>query len=55
MDGAVTQPMAGEGFAVNAENLAEAFRATAAERAEEVAIRTKGDEFTITWEALRGR
>src|SRR5207253_1245544 len=53
--GAATQPMTRERSAVRAENLAEAFRATAAERADEVAIRTKGDEFTISWGALRAR
>ena len=44
-----------EGSAAHAATIAEAFRITAAERAEEVAIRTKGDEFSITWEELRGR
>jgi len=41
--------------AAAAATLAEAFRITAAERAEEVAIRTKGDAFTITWGELRER
>src|SRR2546421_4984240 len=41
--------------ATEATTLAEAFRITAAERADEVAIRTKGDEYTITWGALRER
>jgi long-subunit acyl-CoA synthetase (AMP-forming) len=41
--------------AATAATLAEAFRITAAERAEEVAIRTKGDAFTITWGELRER
>jgi len=35
--------------------VAEAFRITAAERASEVAIRTKEDAFTITWGELRER
>ena len=35
--------------------IAEAFRITAAERADEVAIRTKDDAFTITWGELRDR
>ncbi len=41
--------------ALAATTIAEAFRITAAERAEEVAIRTKGDAFTITWGELRER
>jgi long-chain acyl-CoA synthetase len=44
-----------KGPASQAATIAEAFRITAAQRADEVAIRTKGDEFTITWEELRGR
>jgi long-subunit acyl-CoA synthetase (AMP-forming) len=55
MDGGATQPMTRERSALSAENLAEAFRATVSERADEVAIRTKGDDFTITWGALRAR
>ncbi|MCW3069616.1 MAG: long-chain fatty acid--CoA ligase [Solirubrobacterales bacterium] len=55
MDGAVTELAAREQSAVNATTLAEAFRRTAAERADEVAIRTKGDAFTITWGELRAR
>jgi long-chain acyl-CoA synthetase len=35
--------------------LAEAFRITAAQREDQVAIRTKGDAFTITWAELRER
>jgi long-chain acyl-CoA synthetase len=35
--------------------LAEAFRITAAQREDEVAIRTKGDAFAITWGELRER
>ncbi len=41
--------------ALAAATIAEAFRITAAERANEVAIRTRGDEFTITWGELRER
>jgi long-subunit acyl-CoA synthetase (AMP-forming) len=44
-----------EGTAVGAPTLAHAFRATAASRADEVAIRTKEDAFTITWGELRER
>ncbi len=41
--------------AASAATIAEAFRITAAERAEEIAIRTKDDAFTITWGELRDR
>ena len=41
--------------AVRAPTIAQAFRITAAGRAEQVAIRTKGDAFTITWGELRER
>jgi long-subunit acyl-CoA synthetase (AMP-forming) len=41
--------------AAGAATIAQAFRITAAERAQEVAIRTKGDAFTITWGELRER
>jgi len=41
--------------AAKAATIAEAFRITAAERQDDVAIRTKGDEFTITWGELRDR
>ncbi len=41
--------------ATGASTLAEAFRMTAADRADEIAIRTKGDAFTITWGELRER
>jgi long-chain acyl-CoA synthetase len=60
MNGAVSElttrgrPATGRS-AVNAATLAEAFRITSADRADEVAIRTKGDEFTITWGELRLR
>ncbi len=55
MDGAVTEPITRERAPVTAETLAEAFRLTAADRADELAIRTKGDAFTITWGELRHR
>ena len=42
-------------LAREASTLAEAFRITAAEREDQVAIRTKGDAFTITWGELRER
>jgi len=41
--------------AVRAATIAEAFRITAANRADEVAIRTKGDEVSWTWGELRER
>jgi long-subunit acyl-CoA synthetase (AMP-forming) len=41
--------------AVGAATIAEAFRMTAANRADEVAIRTKGDEVAWTWGELRDR
>jgi long-subunit acyl-CoA synthetase (AMP-forming) len=40
---------------VTATTIAEAFRQTAARKPDEVAIRTKGDAFTITWAQLRDR
>jgi long-chain acyl-CoA synthetase len=52
---AATGAPAREGTAVGASTIAEAFRITAAARADEVAIRTKGDAFTITWGELRDR
>ncbi len=55
MGGAVKELAAREGSAAEAATIAEAFRITAAQRAEEVAIRTKGDQFTITWGDLRTR
>src|SRR6266851_4151541 len=60
MDGAVgelttrDQPVA-DRPAVNFTTLAEAFRVTSADRAETIAIRTRGDEFTISWAELRRR
>jgi long-subunit acyl-CoA synthetase (AMP-forming) len=55
MDGAVTEPITRERASVTAQTLAEAFRLTAAERGDELAIRTKGDAFTISWGELRRR
>jgi long-chain acyl-CoA synthetase len=56
MEGAVTQMGSpARPPAVDAGTVAEAFRITAAERAGEVAIRTKEDAFTITWGELRER
>ena len=40
---------------VTATTIAEAFRQTAERKPDEVAIRTKGDAFTITWAQLRER
>jgi long-chain acyl-CoA synthetase len=53
MEAEVTE--AGTREALSATTIAEAFRITAAERAEEVAIRTRQDAFTITWGELRER
>jgi len=55
MEAATTGSAVREPAAARASTLAEAFRITAAERADDVAIRTKGDEFTITWGELRER
>ncbi len=55
MEAAVTQKSGAERAATSARTIAEAFRLTFAERNDDVAIRTKGDEFTITWGALRDR
>src|SRR5512133_1503558 len=41
--------------AVGAATIAEAFRITAASRADDVAVRTKGDEVAWTWGELRER
>jgi long-chain acyl-CoA synthetase len=40
---------------VSATTIADAFRQTVERKPDEVAIRTKGDEFTITWSQLRDR
>ena len=55
MEAAVTAKTGGARAATSARTIAEAFRLTSAERNDDVAIRTKGDEFTITWGALRER
>jgi long-subunit acyl-CoA synthetase (AMP-forming) len=55
MEAAVTESTTGHGAAADAATLAEAFRITAAGRPDQVAIRTKGDAFTITWGELRVR
>jgi long-subunit acyl-CoA synthetase (AMP-forming) len=55
MEAAVSGQPVREGSTVRARTIAEAFRSTAAERAGEVAIRTKDDAFTITWGELRER
>jgi len=55
MDAAVKESGTREVPAARAATIAEAFRITAAERAEDVAIRTRGDAFTITWGELRER
>jgi long-chain acyl-CoA synthetase len=47
----ITQPRG----AVGAATIAEAFRITAANRADDIAIRTKGDEVAWTWGELRER
>jgi long-subunit acyl-CoA synthetase (AMP-forming) len=52
---AVTQEKASPPPAAGAATIAEAFRITAAERLDEIAIRTKEDAFTITWRELRER
>jgi long-subunit acyl-CoA synthetase (AMP-forming) len=54
MESAVQQKPAARA-ALHASTLAEAFRITAAERENDVAIRTKDDAFTITWGELRAR
>jgi long-chain acyl-CoA synthetase len=55
MGAELTESMTHERAALGAATIAEAFRITAAERADEVAIRTKQDAFTITWGELRER
>jgi long-subunit acyl-CoA synthetase (AMP-forming) len=55
MEAGLTESVTPERAALGAATIAEAFRITAAERADEVAIRTKQDEFTITWGELRER
>jgi long-subunit acyl-CoA synthetase (AMP-forming) len=55
MEVELTESVTHERAALGAATIAEAFRITAAERAEEVAIRTRQDAFTITWGELRER
>ncbi len=57
MEAAVSGPAAAQGAppAAGAATIAQAFRITAAERAADIAIRTKDDAFTITWGELRDR
>jgi long-chain acyl-CoA synthetase len=55
MEGSTAESVLYESPALSAATLAEAFRITAADRVGEVAIRTRGDEFTITWGELRER
>jgi long-chain acyl-CoA synthetase len=55
IESAVTAAKGARPAAAGAATIAEAFRITAAERAEEIAIRTKGDAFTISWGELRER
>src|SRR6478672_419079 len=55
MESALQQTRPDAPAALSAATVAEAFRITARERADEVAIRTKGDAFTITWGELRER
>jgi long-subunit acyl-CoA synthetase (AMP-forming) len=55
MEATATETLAHQPAALAAPTMAKAFRVTAAERAEDVAIRTKGDEFSITWGELRER
>ncbi|HEY2569908.1 MAG TPA: AMP-binding protein, partial [Solirubrobacteraceae bacterium] len=55
MESGITQLNARGRTAVEAQTVAEAFRIAAAERADQVAIRTKGDAFTITWGELQAR
>jgi long-chain acyl-CoA synthetase len=55
MENSVTQVKTRGRAAREAPTVAKAFRITAAERADDVAIRTKGDAFTITWGELLER
>ena len=49
---AATELKSSQPPAAQAPTIAHAFRITAAERADEVAIRTKGDAFKLTWSEL---
>src|ERR1700679_1722558 len=55
METEVTESVTHARAALGAATIAEAFRITVGERAGQVAIRTRGDEFTITWGELRER
>jgi long-chain acyl-CoA synthetase len=55
MESGVTEMERRVRTAVEAGTVAEAFRLTVAEREDDVAIRTKGDAFTITWGELQAR
>ena len=55
MEAGVTSTTSADYPALRAATIAEAFRITCAEREDQVAIRTKGDAFTITWAELRDR
>jgi long-subunit acyl-CoA synthetase (AMP-forming) len=55
MEATATKTINRERPATGAQTMARAFRMTAHARAEDVAIRTKGDEFSITWGELRER
>jgi long-subunit acyl-CoA synthetase (AMP-forming) len=55
MEADVTEQVTRERTVIEASTIAEAIRNTAAERADEVAIRTRQDAFTITWGELRER
>ncbi|HTU80344.1 MAG TPA: long-chain fatty acid--CoA ligase [Solirubrobacteraceae bacterium] len=55
MEASATQTRGGEPAGLAASTIAHAFRLTAAERETEIAIRTRQDEFTITWGELRER
>jgi long-chain acyl-CoA synthetase len=55
MEAELTNAMTQQRAALGAATIAEAFRITAAERVEEVAIRTRQDAFSITWGELRER
>jgi long-chain acyl-CoA synthetase len=55
MEAELTESATGRRAALSATTIAEAFRITVAERTDEVAIRTRGDAFTITWGELRER
>src|SRR5271155_55671 len=55
METELTESVTHARAALAAATIAEAFRITAGERAGQVAIRTRGDEFSITWGELRER